>query len=167
MKTAIYPGSFDPVTFGHIDIIKRAANLFDKVIVAVSVNPLKSASFSAEERTDFLKRATKNIEHIEIDYNDGLFIEYFKRKNADFIIKGLRAMSDFENEFQMALINKDMCHKADTVFLTADAASMFLSSSAVKQIAMFGGDISAFVPNVIMNDIIRRLSVKKEDKNEY
>jgi len=167
MKTAIYPGSFDPVTFGHIDIIKRAANLFDKVIVVVSVNPVKAACFTVKERVNFLKKATNNIGNIEIDSNEGLFIDYFIKRNADFIVKGLRAMSDFENEFQMALINKDMCHKADTVFLTADAASMFLSSSAVKQIAMFGGDISAFVPNVIMNDIIRRLSVKKEDKNEY
>ncbi|MDR0198083.1 MAG: pantetheine-phosphate adenylyltransferase [Oscillospiraceae bacterium] len=160
MKTAIYPGSFDPVTFGHIDIIRRAVKLFDKVIVVVSVNPTKPADFSIEERLDFLKRCTKKIKNIEIDSNSGLFIDYFKKKNADVIVKGIRAMSDFEYEFQMALINKDLYHPAETVFLSADAASMFLSSSAVKQIAMFGGDISAFVPECILKDILERMKIK-------
>ena len=159
MKVAIYPGSFDPVTYGHIDIIERAAKLFDKLIVLVSINPVKPSTFSTEERIEFLKKSIKPNSKIEIDSNSGLFIDYFKRRNADVIVKGLRAMSDFEYEFQMALINKDMCHTAETVFLSANAASMFLSSSAVKQIAMFGGDISAFVPNCISDDIIKRLKV--------
>ncbi|MCL2634825.1 MAG: pantetheine-phosphate adenylyltransferase [Oscillospiraceae bacterium] len=159
MKTAIYPGSFDPVTFGHIDIIKRAASLFDKVIVLVSINPVKEADFSAEERMDFIRRSIK-LKNVEIDCNVGLFIDYFRKRNADVIVKGIRAMSDFEYEFQMALINKDLCHTAETVFLSADAASMFLSSSAVKQIAMFGGDISAFVPNCILKDILERMKIK-------
>jgi pantetheine-phosphate adenylyltransferase len=160
MKTAIYPGSFDPVTYGHIDIIERAARLFDKLIVLVSINPIKSANFTTEERIDFLHRCIRNKKNIEIDSNTGLFIEYFKKRNADVIVKGLRAMSDFEYEFQMALINKDMYHSAETVFLSANAASMFLSSSAVKQIAMFGGDLSAFVPHRISDDIIKRLKVE-------
>ncbi len=161
IKTAIYPGSFDPVTYGHLEIIKRAANLFDYLIVLVSVNPLKPSSFTLEERMDFLKRATVGIDNVEIAYSDGLLVDYFKKRNADVIVKGLRAMSDFEYEFQMALVNKDLCHKAETVFLSADAASTFLSSSMVKQIAMFGGDISAFVPYCILEDIKSRLLIKK------
>jgi len=160
MKIAIYPGSFDPVTYGHIDIIERAAKLFDKLIVLVSVNPVKAADFSREERMDFLHRSLPNRKNIEIDSNAGLIIDYFRDRNADVIVKGLRAMSDFEYEFQMALINKDMHHAAETVFLSANAANMFLASSAVKQIAMFGGDISAFVPNCIAGDIIERLQIK-------
>jgi len=165
MKTAIYPGSFDPVTCGHLDIIERAAKLFDKLIVLVSINPTKAADFSTEERVEFLRRSVQsmscaNADKIEIDSSSGLFIDYFKKKGADVIVKGLRAMSDFEYEFQMALINKDMCHNAETIFLSANAVSMFLSSSAVKQIAMFGGDISAFVPNCIANDIVKRLKVE-------
>lgn len=162
MKTGVYPGSFDPVTYGHIDIIKRAANLFDKVIVLISINPLKPTSFTTEERKTFLEKATKKIPNVEIAVNDGLLVDFFKERNADVIIKGLRAMSDFEYEFQMALVNKDLCPKAETVFLSADAASTFLSSSMVKQIAMFGGDISAFVPSVILKDISDRLLIKKE-----
>jgi len=168
MKTAIYPGSFDPVTYGHTDIINRAAKLFDKVIVLVSVNAAKpSCFFTVEERLDFLRRSLSgtisagNAPNIEIDSFDGLLIDYFTKRKADVIVKGLRAMSDFEAEFQMALINKDLCHKAETVFLAADVAGTFLSSSMVKQIAMFGGDISAFVPGVILNDIKTKLEIKR------
>jgi pantetheine-phosphate adenylyltransferase len=163
MRTAIYPGSFDPVTFGHIDIIERAAKLFDTLIVLVSVNPAKPSGFTPQERVSFLRRSIKN-ENVEIDSYCGLIIDYFKMKKADVIVKGLRAMSDFEYEFQMALINKDLHHPAETVFLSANAASMFLSSSAVKQIATFGGDISDFVPSCIAEDIINRLKFNKEGK---
>ena len=156
-KTAIYPGSFDPVTYGHIDIIERAARLFDRLIVVVSINPNKASTFTTEERMDFLRRSVSKIPNIEIDSNEGLFIDYFKKRNADVIVKGLRVMSDFEYEFQMALINKYMYNGAETVFLSANAASMFLSSSAVKQIATFGGDVSAFVPHQIADDITRKL----------
>ncbi|MCL2019365.1 MAG: pantetheine-phosphate adenylyltransferase [Oscillospiraceae bacterium] len=159
MKTAVYPGSFDPVTYGHIDIIERAAKLFDKVIVLVSMNPVKPADFSTSERVNFLERCVKPG-NVVIDSHTGLFIDYFKEKNADVIVKGLRAMSDFEYEFQMALLNKDMCHTAETIFLSANAASMFLSSSAVKQIAMFGGDISAFVHHAILSDVTSKLKIK-------
>lgn len=154
MRTAIYPGSFDPVTFGHLDIIKRAAKLFDKLIVLVSVNPLKSTCFSAEERADFIRKITSGIPNIEVDCDSGLLIDYFNKRNADVIVKGLRAMSDFEYEFQMALVNKDLCYKAETVFLCADVVGTFLSSSMVKQIALFGGDISSYVPPEIEEDII-------------
>ncbi|MCL2637873.1 MAG: pantetheine-phosphate adenylyltransferase [Oscillospiraceae bacterium] len=165
MKTAIYPGSFDPVTYGHLDIISRAAKLFDKVIVLVSFNPAKpNCFFSLEERMEFVRRALselKNAENVEVDSHDGLLVDYFKRREADVIVKGLRAMSDFEAEFQMALVNKDLHYKAETVFLAADVTGTFLSSSMVKQIAAFGGDVSAFVPHTIINDVKTRLEIKK------
>ncbi|MDE6580783.1 MAG: pantetheine-phosphate adenylyltransferase [Ruminiclostridium sp.] len=155
MRTAIYPGSFDPVTCGHLDIIRRASRLFDKLIVLVSVNPVKATCFTAEERVDMIRRVTGDLPNIEVDSDDGLLIDYFNKKNADVIVKGLRAMSDFEYEFQMALVNKDLCHKAETVFLCADAVGTFLSSSMVKQIALFGGDITSYVPVSIEEDIIK------------
>lgn len=159
-KIAVYPGSFDPVTYGHIDIIERAAKLFDKLIVLVSINPVKPSTFTTEERVDFLHRSLKHRQNIEIDSNSGLLIDYLKKRDANIIVKGLRAMSDFEYEFQMALINKDLHHTAETIFLAANAASMFLSSSAMKQIAMFGGDISAFVPDCVASDVIERLRLE-------
>jgi pantetheine-phosphate adenylyltransferase len=161
MKTAIYPGSFDPVTYGHIDIIERAAKLFDKLIVLVSINPMKPVDFTTAQRVEFLKKSVTKLNNVEIDSHEGLFIDYFKKRNADVIVKGLRVMSDFEYEFQMALLNKDMHHPAETVFLSANAASMFLSSSAIKQIAMFGGDISAFVPPQILGEIKESLNEKR------
>lgn len=166
MRTAIYPGSFDPVTCGHIDIIKRAAKLFDKLIVLVSVNPTKSSCFTPEERVDFIKRVTVNIPNIEVDSYDGLLIDYFNQKKADVIVKGLRAMSDFEYEFQMALVNKDLCYKAETVFLCADVVGTFLSSSMVRQIALFDGDISSYVPSEIEKDIMKGVKrLKKSEKD--
>lgn len=158
MRTAIYPGSFDPVTCGHLDIIRRASKLFDKLIVLVSVNPLKTTCFTAEERVNMIKQVIRDLPNIEVDSDNGLLIDYFNKKNADVIIKGLRAMSDFEYEFQMALVNKDLCHKAETVFLCADAVGTFLSSSMVKQIALFGGDITSYVPSAIEKDIIKGVS---------
>ncbi len=167
MKTAIYPGSFDPVTYGHIDIIKRAAKLFDKVIVVVSVNPLKKTDFTLKERKQFLEEVCRDMENVEVDSDEGLLVNYFTRRNADVIVKGLREMSDFEYEFQMALINKDMCNKAETIFLCSDVTNTFLSSSLVKQIAMFGGDISAFVPPALVDRIKERITLGKDGQNAH
>lgn len=164
MRTAIYPGSFDPVTCGHLDIIKRAAKLFDKLIVLVSVNPTKSSCFTPEERVNFIERVTGDIPNIEVDSYDGLLIDYFNQRKADVIVKGLRAMSDFEYEFQMALVNKDLCYNAETIFLCADVVGTFLSSSMVKQIALFDGDISSYVPMEIEKDIMK--GVKRLRKTE-
>ena len=155
--TAIYPGSFDPVTLGHLDIIKRAAKLFDKLIVVVMVNPNKKCAFSAEERVELLKQCTKDIENIEIEYSGGLLADFAKQKGAVAIIKGLRALSDFEYEFQMALTNSQLNPNVETLFLTTQAENMYLSSSMVKQIGSIGGDISGFVPDVIHKQIIKRL----------
>ena len=159
MKKAIYPGSFDPVTNGHLEIIKRASMLFDQVIVLISVNPSKNSSFTVDERADLLRRVCYDIPNVQIDSCSGLIVDYFRDHDCDIIVKGLRAMSDFENEFQMAHVNKHLCPRAETVFLCADSQSTYLSSSMVKQIATFGGDISPFVPDAIKNDIIERLDI--------
>lgn len=159
MRIGIYPGSFDPVTKGHLDIISRAEKLFDKLIVAVMVNPNKNSTFSAAERVTLLERATQEakIRNVEIESFDGLLAEYAKIYHATAIVKGLRALSDFEYEFQMAMTNRKLNPDLETVFLTTSAENMFLSSSMVKQVARFGGDISPFVPACIAEDIQKRL----------
>ena len=157
MRIAVCPGSFDPVTLGHVDILTRASKLFDKVIVVVSVNPMKSASFTANERVGMLHEVTKELNNIEVDVYQGLLADYLKQTGACAIVKGLRAVSDFEYEFQMALANKKLYSEAETVFLTTSAENQYLSSSVVKQIASFGGDISHFVPPSILKTIKNRL----------
>lgn len=158
-RIAVYPGSFDPVTNGHTDIIRRAARLFDKVIVLVSVNAIKSPSFSSVERVKLISKvvAELDLENVVVDLWDGLLVDYIKQVGAIAIIKGLRAVSDFEYEFQMALANKTLYEEAETVFLTTSSENMYLSSSVVKQIASFGGDISHFIPQCILQDISDRL----------
>ncbi len=161
MRLAVYPGSFDPVTNGHKDIIARAAQLFDTVIVLVSVNAGKHPSFSTTERVNMLLEITKDFENVRVDINDGLLVDYVKRVGAVAIVRGLRAVSDFEYEFQMALANKNLYDGAETVFLTTSTQNMYLSSSVVKEIACFGGDISHFVPESILGTITERLTNKK------
>lgn len=158
---AICPGSFDPVTFGHLDIICRAANMFDKVIVVVASNKNKTNSFTPAERVEMIKKCIPDLKNVEVDSFDGLLANYAAEKNATAIIKGLRAMSDFEYEFQMALTNKKLNPEVETLFLTTSAQNMYLSSSMVKQIAVMGGDISSFVPEVIKQDILDRINLKK------
>ena len=161
-KIAVCPGSFDPITLGHIDIIKRASLLFDKVIVLVSFNTQKTASFTIEERLDMIHAVVKNIDNVVVDCWDGLLADYLKERNATAIVKGLRAVTDFEYEFSMALANKKLYGGAETVFLTTDSSNMYLSSSLVKEIARFGGDISSFVPGEVHDVIVKRLKRNKE-----
>ena len=156
-RIAICPGSFDPVTIGHLDIINRAAAMFDKVVVVVMNNVSKNCAFTPLERKELLEKSI-SLENVEIDIYDGLLAEYAAKKNAFAIIKGLRAMSDFEYEFQMALANKKLNPNVETLFLTTSTENMYLSSSMVKQIANMGGDISSFVPAAIHDDIVKRLS---------
>jgi pantetheine-phosphate adenylyltransferase len=165
LRIAVCPGSFDPVTFGHRDIIYRASTLFDKVIVLVTNNLGKHPAFSVEERMGFLGKVTAKLPNIVIDSHDGLIADYMKKVGACAIVKGLRAVSDFEYEFQMALANKILYDGAETVFLTTSMENMYLSSSAVKQIAAYGGDITHFVPAVIMDDIKERLEKLRFDPN--
>ncbi len=163
-RIAVCPGSFDPVTLGHLDIITRASTLFDKVIVLISTNAGKAqASFTATERMLMIAKATEHLENVVIDILDGLLVDYVRTVGAVAIVKGLRAVSDFEYEFQMALTNKALYANAETVFLTTSQENMFLSSSVVKQVAYFGGDISPFVPACILDTIQQRL-IKEEQK---
>lgn len=157
MKIAVCPGSFDPVTKGHLDIITRASRLFDRVIVLVVINAAKTPSFTAEERMQLICRVTEDLPNVEVQSYSGLLADYVRDVGAVAIVKGLRAVSDFEYEFQMALANRKLYDGAETVFLTTTTENMYLSSSVVKQIASFGGDISHFVPENILEDIRKRL----------
>ena len=153
MNLAICPGSFDPITRGHVDIIMRASKIFDKVIVLVLTNPNKNHTFSIEDRKKLIEKVIGNAENVVVDSYSGLLADYAKDVGATAIVKGLRAMSDFEYEFQMALTNKKLNPSLETVFLTSSAENMYLSSSMVRQVALFGGDISMFVPDEILGDV--------------
>lgn len=155
---AICPGSFDPITIGHIDIISRTAKMFSKVIVVVMSNVHKNGgSFTVEERVEMIKKSVSHLPNVEVDHYEGLLADYAEKKKASAIVKGLRAVTDFEYEFQMALTNKKLNPQVETLFLTTSAENMYLSSSVVKQIASMGGDITEFVPTAIHQDIIKRL----------
>ena len=157
MKVAIYPGSFDPITSGHLNIIRRAANIFDKLIVCVMVNAGKNPMFTQEERVGLIRSVTGDIPNVEVDCSDELLAEYAKRKGSCVIVKGLRAGSDFENEFQMALINHKINPELDTMFLTAESQYMYLSSSTVKELGSYGVDLSDFLPEEIIPVFQERL----------
>jgi pantetheine-phosphate adenylyltransferase len=157
LKIAICPGSFDPATNGHIDIIQRSAKLFDKVIVAVLNNPSKDPLFSVEERVEILKKTCSFIDNMEIDSFSGLLIEYAKSKNANAIVKGLRAVSDFEYELQMALMNKKLNPEIETVFMMTSSKYSYLSSSLVKEVARLGGCIRGLVPEIIESEIYKKI----------
>ena len=158
-KIAICPGSFDPITIGHLDIIRRSAAVFDKVIVVVMTNYRKTASysFSVEERMALIRRAVEGIENVEVDSDAGLLAEYARRKGAGVIVKGLRAVSDFEDEFLQALTNKKLNPEIETVFMASSVENMFMSSSMIKQVCALGGDISLFLPPSVRDEIIARL----------
>ncbi|NLZ45203.1 MAG: pantetheine-phosphate adenylyltransferase [Clostridiales bacterium] len=157
MRIAVCPGSFDPVTLGHTDIINRAAKLFDEVIVLVTENSQKNASFTVDERMEMLKIVTEGLDNVVVASNNGLLANYLKDTGACAIVKGLRAVSDFEYEFQQALANKKLYPEAETVFLVTNSENMYLSSSIVKEIASYGGNIKGFVPDVILKKISNRL----------
>ena len=163
-RIAICPGSFDPITKGHLDIIRRAAGLFDEVIVLIMVNYNKSnTAFSPAERVELARRVTKDLPNVKVDFFSGLLADYASHVGACTLIKGLRAVSDFEYEFQMALTNKKLCPTLETMFMTTDIRYMYLSSSIVREVASLTGDISEFVCPEILEDIRRRLC-PKEDK---
>jgi pantetheine-phosphate adenylyltransferase len=149
MKVAIYPGSFDPITYGHLDLIDRALVLFDRLYVAIAVNPVKDPLFAAEERMALVKQLTKNKKGITVISFPGLLADLTRKLKAVAIIRGLRAVSDFEYEFQMALMNRKLYHGAESVFLMPSAKYVFLSSNLIKDVARFGGDVSLFVPKIV------------------
>ncbi len=161
-RIALCPGSFDPVTNGHLDIIKRASLIFDEVIVLISINKSKNAVFTADERCELVRECIIELENVRVETLDGLLADYVETSGAIAIVKGLRAMSDFEFEFQQALANKKLNKNAETVFLSTSSENMFVSSSLVKQIAHFGGEIKDFVPPQILGKLLDRLSGDKK-----
>ena len=165
MKIAIYPGSFDPVTSGHLNIIQRAATIFDKLIVCVMVNAGKNPMFTLEERVELIQRVTKNLPNVEVDSSGELLAEYARRKGSCVIVKGLRASSDFENEFQMALINRQINSGLDTMFLTAEHQYTYLSSSTVKELASYDVDLSGFLPEAIIPVFKQRIADIRQGGN--
>lgn len=159
-RTAIYPGSYDPLTNGHIDIIERGLNLFDKIIVTTLKNPSKTYLFSLEERMAIMEETFKDNDNIEIDYFEGLLADYLERKNAFTVVRGLRAISDFEIEFQMALMNRSIKDKIETIFLVPSISYSFLSSKLVKEIYKFGGEIKSMVPDIVDKKLKEKYSEK-------
>ena len=158
MKIAIYPGSFDPITSGHLNIIRRAANIFDRLIVCVMVNGAKSPMFTQDERVDMIRSVVRDIPNVEVDSSSELLAEYARRKGSCVIVKGLRAGSDFENEFQMALINHKINPDLDTMFLTSEHQYMYLSSSTVKELGGYNVDLSDFLPEQIIPVFKKRIA---------
>lgn len=157
-KIAIYPGSFDPVTYGHLDIIKRALRIFDKVIVAVAYNADKNPLFNVSERMEMLKKAVKNFKRVEVDSFDGLIVDYVRKKNAAVVIRGLRMISDFEYEFQMALTNRKLSSDIETMFMVPSDSFSYVSSKLIKEAASMGADLKEFVPPSVEKAIKEKMS---------
>ena len=157
MKVAIYPGSFDPITSGHLNIIQRASKIFDRLIVCVMVNAGKNPMFTLEERVEFIRRVTADLPNVEVEGSAELLASYAMRKGCCVIVKGLRAGSDFENEFQMAMINHKLNPDLDTMFLTAEHQYMYMSSSTVKELGRYGANLSEFLPEAIIPDFQERI----------
>ncbi|MBP3337138.1 MAG: pantetheine-phosphate adenylyltransferase [Clostridia bacterium] len=153
MSVAVYPGSFDPITCGHLDIIKRCLLLYDKVIVGVLCNSAKKPMFEADERVELIKKALGDAKNCEIKAFDGLLVDFVRQEKADVIVRGLRAITDFEYEFQMALLNKKLCPEVETLFMVTSTDYSYVSSSIVKELASLGGDFSRLVPDEILEDI--------------
>ncbi|MCD6051246.1 MAG: Phosphopantetheine adenylyltransferase [Verrucomicrobia bacterium] len=158
MRTVVYPGSFDPFTNGHLDVVQRAAKLFDRVIVAVAENEGKSPLFTMQERANMVAEATKDLNNVEVDAFSGLLVNYVEQRRADAIIRGLRAVSDFEFEFQLALMNRNLNERVETIFMMPKDTYTFLSSKIIKEIARLGGDITPFVPGGVKKALLEKLA---------
>jgi pantetheine-phosphate adenylyltransferase len=159
-RIAVYPGSFDPITYGHIDILMRGLELFDKVIVAIANNIEKKSLFTVQERMDLIRKSVEGNENVLVDNFEGLLVNYVNKVNARFVIRGLRAMSDFEYEFQMASMNRNLNQGMDTIFMMTSKDYFFVSSRTIKEVAAFGGQVGAFVPKAVENSLKEKFSIK-------
>jgi pantetheine-phosphate adenylyltransferase len=159
MRTVIYPGSFDPLTNGHLDVIQRATKLFDKVIVAVAQNESKSPLFTLNDRVELVRKSTAHLPQVETDSFDGLLVDYVERRGGQAVVRGLRAVSDFEFEFQLALMNRKLNERIETIFMMPKDTYTFLSSRIVKEIARLGGDVSSFVPEPVQTELKKKFEV--------
>ena len=166
MKRAVYPGSFDPITFGHLDIIERSAKMVDELVVAVLRNSAKNSLFSLEERVNMIKEVTKNIPNVRVETFDGLLVDYMRQIDANIIVRGLRAVTDFEYELQIAQMNHVLNEEAETIFLITNLQYSYLSSSLVREIASYGGDITKLVPKQLIDRIYEKYNVSREKSNE-
>ena len=165
MSVAIYPGSFDPVTLGHLNIIKRASACFDKLIVCVMVNSNKHGMFTPDERVELLRRSTRRFPNVEVDFSNELLAAYARRRGARVVVKGLRAVSDYEQEVQMAVINRKLNPGLETMFLASSEKYTYLSSTIVKEMARYGADLGEFLPREIVDDVNRRMQELQERKD--
>lgn len=163
-RTAIYPGSFDPLTLGHLNLIERGLHTFDRLIVAIVSNPNKTPLFSVEERAEMIKEATKSDPRIEIDSFEGLLVDYVASKNTNVVMRGLRAVQDFEYEFEMAMMNRRLMPELEIVFLMSDDAFFYISSSMVREVAKLGGDVKGFVPPQVQKHLAARFGKKAKKK---
>lgn len=163
MKTAIYPGSFDPITLGHLNIIKRAALCFDKLIVCVMVNSQKNGLFTPEERVELIRRVVSQLPNVEVDASSVLLAEYARQRKARVIVKGLRAVSDFESEVQMAVVNRKLNPNVDTMFLPSNEKYTYLSSTVVKEMVRYGVELSDFIPREIIEDVKKKMNDSRRD----
>jgi len=157
MSIAVYPGSFDPITLGHLNIIRRSATLFDELYVCVMVNSDKKPLFSYPERVEFIKRAVVRYKNVKVEASEELLVRYMKEKNAKVVIKGLRAVSDFDREFQIALINRKLDSSIETLFMPSSEKYTYISSSAALEMARYGDDLKTFLPHEIISDVIRKI----------
>jgi pantetheine-phosphate adenylyltransferase len=164
MRTAVYPGSFDPITNGHLDVIQRAARLFDRVIVAVAINESKTPMFSMSQRKDLTARSVEHLPNVEVDTFTGLLVDYVSAKKGEAVIRGLRAVSDFEFEFQLALMNRKLNEKVETIFMMPKETYTFISSRMIKEVARLGGDISSFVPKHVEEALHKKVGNRRKQK---
>lgn len=160
-RLCVYPGSFDPVTIGHLDLIQRASGLFDEVVVAVLHNPAKTGRFPIEKRLELLRKACAHLPNVSFDHFEGLLVDYMRAKNARVVLRGLRGVSDFERECYMSQLNHQMAPEVETLFLTTDPAHAHISSSAVREIGLFGGDVTPFVPETIAREVAALLAPER------
>ncbi len=156
MRTAVYPGSFDPITNGHLDIVERSAEMFDNLVIAVFINPNKKPLFTVEERVDLIREVTRHLPNVQVDSFEGLLSDYARQRSAKVIIRGLRAVSDFEYEFQMALMNKKLNPNVETIFMSSSSKNIYISSTIIKEVSSLGGSISGLVPRVVENRLMEK-----------